>query len=671
MRELVSSLKGREIRIHVVETPEDLPAFKAFVEANKELLGFDTETTGLNWWDAGNGYHCRLAQFGNGWESYILPVELGVVYSDAMAWALKTAYRLVMQNRGFDIHTVEACFGVDADMLLKKTWDTKILAHLVDPRAKKEGGIGLKLEELVPHYIDADVGAKVKSSMTEVCKELNKLQPRVPAGFSCRDPEDNKVRIALDGTITASADGEYIGRLEEPVTREALKLLGFKNVREVKEPKDRITKENVWKKVPLDNESFLLYAGMDPIFAFRLLKILMPLIPARSIRAGLVQWEHVLNFVTYQMERTGYLVDEQYTRDRIAELIEEEKKWTEVAKGYGVENVGSNDQLIEAFTNLGVKLTEKTAPTERHPEGQFKMDEDVLSSIEHPLAEAIMKAKGASKKRSNWFEKALNSRDAEGRVHASINSLLAKTARMSITGAIPAQTLPSGTGYVRHCFLAEEGHVSSSVDFSGQELRVTAALSRDARMLEAFEKGEDLHQITADSAGVSRKIGKMCNFLVAYGGGPKALASQAGIPYEEAKKVIDGFNKTYPGVSKFGKKMADEARRNGYIYTITGRRIPVDRGHEYAAINYAIQSAARDVTARALIELYKAGYGPWLRLPVHDEVIFSFPKDRAEGLAKGAAEIMFMTLKGVAITTDIEIGDRSWGSMLDATDSKH
>ncbi|MEU0158981.1 DNA polymerase [Streptomyces sp. NPDC006261] len=667
MKILRADVKG-PITIHVVESEEDLLGFRDFVLANPHM-GFDTETTGLDWWNPGNGFHCRLAQFGNWDTAWVLPVERGEVFKKATKWALETAKRLSAQNRGFDIHTVEEDLGVDPFPLVQKTWDTKILAHLVDGRAVKEGGVGLKLEELVPHYIDADTGAKVKKSMTEIAQDMNR-QKKV-AGYSYKDKDKQLHRVLLED--------------EPSITPEDLKARGFSYVREFKEPiHGKVNKDNVWKKVPLDHEGYLLYAGMDPIFAFRLTKILFPLIPRRSLHYGLIGWEHRLNWVTYQMERTGYLVDEKYTRGRIKELEAEEVRLLEIIQGYGVESPGSNEQLVEALQGFGVKLKEKTAPTERHPEGQYRMDEAILSSIEHPLAQAVLDYKSASKKRSNWFEKALNYRDKNGRVHVSINSLHARTSRMSITGAIPAQTLPAGTGYVRHCFLAEEGHVTATVDYKSMELMFLAAESGDRRMLKAYNEAEDLHDITALGAfgpmGWSpedgghhpkRKAGKGTNYTVCFGGGWNAVSTQWDIAEDDAKAAVKAFWETYPATKVLSNKFSDEARKNGFIYTATGRRILTDEKRPYAGMNYRIQGTCRDITARALIELDKAGFTPYMRLPVHDEIVFSFPKQRAEELTKQAAQIMQFKYKGLLIPADGEIGEQSWGSVIDQEGSKH
>lgn len=662
MKVIEACVKG-PVRINVVETPEDLPGFRRFVEENP-FMGFDTETTGLDWWNAGDGFHCRLAQFGNHDTAWILPVELGEPYVEAMKWALNKANRLAAHNRGYDFHVIEACFGVDPFPLVQKTWDTKILAHLVDGRKASEGGTGLKLEELVKHYVDDGLGAQIKGSMNEIAQDLNRQKEVV--GFKAR----NK-----DGETEEFRFSDHPG-----LTKEDLKSRGYSYIREFKEGiYGKVTKEEVWRKVPLFHEGYLLYAGMDPIFAYRLKKILMPRIPRRSLRYGLVGWEHRLNWITYQMERTGYIVDQEYVKARIEELRAEEAKYKAVAAKYGVLNIGSNEQIVKALTALGFELKKKT------PKGQLSTDDSVLSSIDHPLTEAIIKAKAAAKKRATWFENALKHMDKEGRVHPSINSIQARSARMTITGAIAAQTLPAGTGYVRSAFLAEEGHVTATVDFSSMELMFLAADSGDRRMLQAYREGEDLHNITAaaafgnmgwdpsdkNSKHPMRKAGKGTNYTVVFGGGWKAVSTQWDISEADAKKAVKGFWEAYPATKKLAKRCSDEATRNGFIYTVTGRRIMVDKERPYAAMNYRIQSSCRDITARALIELDKAGYTPYMRLPIHDEIVMSLPKDRAEEMAKEVARIMAFTYKGLTIPADYEVGDRSWGSCLEKEGSKH
>ncbi|MFC4501724.1 MULTISPECIES: DNA polymerase [Streptomyces] len=604
MLRLSYKIKGSPVDIRVVEAEADLRAFEDWISRH-QIAGFDTETTGLNWWDSDRGFRIRLAQFGNGSETWVIPVELGHAFEDAVRTALRRLRWLVAHNGTFDLHAVEACLHIPMEELAPKTWDTSLLAHLVDPRGVKEFGPGLKLEELVRFYLDQKAADEVKGSMTAIAKRY------------------------------------------------------------------KTTKDKIWALVDLFDEEYLLYAGMDPAWAYRLFQLLYKIVPWRSKERGLIGWEHRLAHVTAKMERTGYLIDVGYAEMRCAELSAEQEKWETVAKSFGVENPNSGQQLVEAFEALGVKLTKRTKPSKNHPNGQLAMDDDVLSGLNHPMADAVIKSRKAGKWRKTWFERALNGRDSEDRVHASINSLQARTSRMSISGSIPAQTFPSGDGYVRHTFLAEEGHVTATVDFANMELRYLAAFSRDPTMLRAFLNGEDLHQITADAAGVIRKVGKMANFLTVFGGGWAALMEQANVDEETARRVLQAFNETYPGVGAFGKSLAEEAKRTGYVWTATGRRLPVDPGKWFRALNYFIQGGSRDVTARAILKLSEAGFDDFMRLPIHDELIFSFPEKEACEMAREAVRIMQFPVQGLLIPADAEIGRRSWGSVLELEESKH
>ncbi|MFT2017694.1 DNA polymerase [Streptomyces sp. 796.1] len=600
MRVIDHPIQGQLVRIHIVEAEDDLPDFESFVLANQDLLAHDSETTGLDWWNAGIGtFRARLWQFGNAHESFVVPVEKGHVFRNAVRWALRATRRLIAHNGTFDLHVAEVCLGLPMEELAPKSWDTKLFAHLCDPRPVKEQGPGLRLEELTKHYICPALADAVKGSMAAVAKEL------------------------------------------------------------------KVKKDDVWPIVPIDHYGFNLYAGMDPILAFRLFEVLKPKIPVRSRRAGLISWEHRLAHITAKIERRGYLLDSAYAQAKSAELREQQLKWEEVARQEGVDNVNSTAQIIAALHERGIKLTKKTK------KGNLSVDDEVLSAVDIPLTKAIIHAKKAMKWRATWFDRALRGRDSEGRVHASINSCQARSARMTISGAVPAQTLPAGDSYVRHCFLADPGHVTVSSDYGNMELRVLAAFSGDPTMLDAFRRGLDLHQITADAAGVDRKAGKGTNFTVCFGGGWKAIVEQYGVSETEAKKAVKAFWETYPGVKRLADRLQREARRTGYIYTGTGRRIPVDRNRIYAALNYFIQSTSRDITARALIELDRHGYTEYVRLPIHDELIFSFPEDRAVELADETARIMEMTVRGLLIPVDAEIGAQSWGSVLDLEASKH
>jgi DNA polymerase I-like protein with 3'-5' exonuclease and polymerase domains len=425
----------------------------------------------------------------------------------------------------------------------------------------------------------------------------------------------------------------------------------------------KTTKANVWKKVPLTDPSYQLYAGMDTILAARLLRKLLPLVPNPSL--ALVPYEHRLGEICSIMERTGLLLDVNYTTELSAKLRYDESRYNELALHHGCENVNSTYQVADVLEAMGVQIKGRT------PSGKRQVNDDLLSQLAKPreghnhlqeFARAVIEAKKAGKWRKTWVDTFLKGRDGSDRCHASINPLRARTARMSITG-IPAQTLPAGDPTVRRCFLADDGQLIASVDYQAQELRVLAALSGDQTMIQAFKNDEDLHQLTADAANVIRDVGKMANFLTVFGGGPAKLAVQADITFPIAKRVMDAFAAKYPGVAAYSAKLQREASRDGYITTGVGRRLPVDPTRAYAALNYDIQSSARDVTGRALIRLHEAGLTEFLRLVIHDEILASLPEAEAPIIAAEIGEIMAEQAGPVHIGTDPKVGGRAWGSL--------
>jgi DNA polymerase-1 len=604
MRQYERVVAGEPVVINIVETVEDLEGFREFIRGNLRVLGCDSETTGLDIYNA--GFRCRLVQFGTPVESWVVPVEHGGRFVEDVRLALRGVNKLIFQNASFDLQVFDRTLGVPMHELWPKVTDTKILAHLIDPRAVKEGGTGHSLEDLTRHYIDAEIADSVKTLMKD---------------------------------LAASTKGA--------------------------------TTSTIWKKVDLNNPEYELYSGMDPILAARLASKLTPLVPASA--RPLVRYEHELAEVCALMERTGFLLDVEYT-DKLAEQLRvDESIASEKALMYGCDMVNSTDRVADVIEGLGGRINNQT------PTGKRQVNDSMLSgfaSLHTPLgefAQSVIDAKKAGKWRKTWVQKFLDQRDAGDRCHASINPLQARTARMSISG-IPAQTLPAGDSLIRRCFVADPGHRIVSVDYQAQELRVLAALSGDATMIQAFREDADLHLLTARAAfgdhitkdDPERKYAKVVNFGRVYGGGAKTVAEQTGLDLDKAQQVVAGFDRAYPGVAALSKKLQKEAIRNGYITTPVGRRLPVDQARAYSALNYLIQSSSRDVTCRALIRLHKSGFTPYLRLPIHDEVLASVPEAKAAWGAREIGRVMQEEMGPVHIGTDAEVGGRSWGSLYGA-----
>lgn len=580
---------SQPVVINVVETVDDLQEFRDFIKTNINGLAVDSETTGLDIYS--DEFRLRVVQFGTIDEAWVVPVERGEWLAKNAASALRALKNLVFHNASYDLQVFQRCLGVPMDVLWPKVHDTKILAHLVDPRGREEGGTGHSLEDLTRRYIDAEVADNVKTLMVDLARA------------------------------------------------------------------HKTTKDKIWRLVEFDDPHYQLYAGMDTILASRLFRTLRPLVPSVSVK--LIESERRLAQVCARLEQQGFLLDVPYTKLLSHQLIDTELAFAWKASQLGCENVFSTEQVADVLESRGVRIPERT------PSGRRKVDKKLLEKLiadGDEFAEAVFEVKRARKWRTTWVDGFLSRADSEGRCHASINPLRARTARMSITG-IPAQTLPAGDHAVRKCFVAERGHLICSVDYQAQELRVLAALSGDQVMQKAFKENADLHQITADASGVDRKIGKMVNFAYVYGSGPRNIAEQAGIDVDTAKKVIAGFEKSYPKVKELSQRLQNMARQGGMITTPFGRQLPVDKDRPYAALNYMVQSSSRDITANALLRLDQAGFTPYIRLPIHDEILASVPESKAQWGANKIGEIMACDFRGVHIGTDAEVGGRSWGSL--------
>jgi DNA polymerase-1 len=580
-------------------------AFSDFTEwllERRRPLAYDIEATGLDTYSL--EWEIKSIQWGDQDKAFVFIWGEPWFQKSIDIVMEKTDYRLLAHNANFDALGLDRHGHVDALEILDRTFDTRILAHLADPRSRAEGGVGHGLKNLAAFHVD-------KSA-----------------------PDSD-------------------GALKDLFKRQKWSI------------------QQGWKNIPADHPTLVHYAGVDVILTARLFPKLRKEIK-RQTMDHLVKYEHDLLKLTASMERRGVLIDAEYSVGLAQEMTAYEADNIAVVKSFGVKNHNATRDVAQALQNLGVKLIETTAS------GQLKVDKTILSNIANDeslgdarkLAEAVTNAKNNAKWRDAYVIASLQSMDNKGRVHPKLNSLQARTGRMSISNP-PLQQLPSGGDAIRRMFLAEEGCRMASIDFSGVELRVLAGLSQDKVMLDVFEQGGDLHQTTADNTGVSRKIAKTVNFGKVYGAGPKTLSRQSGISLEEAQNVCDLFDATYQGVTRFSHQLAHPIKKGlrNYVITHTGRKLPVDSERPYAALNYCIQSTARDVLGRAMIKIHEAGLWDYAVLPIHDEILFSFPEENAKDLCKEAGATMEMILKEVHISTEPDLGGRSWGTLY--TEGEH
>ncbi|MFE5828693.1 DNA polymerase [Streptomyces sp. NPDC056508] len=588
-------------------------AFVEWVGRQTEPIAVDTESHGLDVL-SGDPEYIRLVQFGNQEEAWNIPTELGAPFKDVARKALRILINgpgITGHNwHGFDAPALHVHLGISYDDLCRNAVDTMLCSKLVDPRAVQEGGLGSSLKPLSDHYIDP-TAADTQGDLTAVFRSLG-----------------------------------------------LTKAVGFSRI-------------DLW------HPTYQSYGGGDVILTARLRPKLEDELRRFGVPQRLVDYEHEVARICGHMQIRGFLLDQDYTRRLSDELGEEEATQTAIVRSYGVEKLGSPSQIAEALTGMGESLTERTAG------GAVKADKSVLSALAdmdlygnrlhvrtpNPLAVAVIRAKRAGKWKSAYADNFLTSLDRNGRIHPGIRTMQARTGRMSVTN--PAvQTLPSGDWKIRRAFLAEPGERIISVDFQAVELRVLAALAGVTRMKEAIKAGRDLHSFTAelvfgpDFTPKHRKISKAIGFGVVYGGGANTIQRQTGAPMAEVKRAVAAYHRAYPEVRRAANRWQREAFANGMVTTsVTGRRLPLDRDRTYAVTNYQVQSAARDCLGQALINMDSAGLLPYLRLPVHDEVIASAPEREARDIAREIGKCMTFDLFGVPIDSDPDVSGQSWGSL--------
>ncbi|UOE99730.1 DNA polymerase I [Bdellovibrio reynosensis] len=379
--------------------------------------------------------------------------------------------------------------------------------------------------------------------------------------------------------------------------------------------------------------------------------------------------------VLLSMERLGVRIDKELLAQQSAELTEEiaslEKQiHSEAGESF---NVGSPKQL-------GVILFEKLKlPVGKKTKTGYSTGEDVLSSLEHPIAKLILQWRELSKLKSTYVD-ALPTMISpkDDRVHTSFNQALTTTGRLSSTAPnlqnIPIRTLRGQK--VREAFVAAPRMKLLSVDYSQIELRILAHISEDPNLIKAFQEDLDIHAATAAEVfGVplnevtsnQRRSAKAVNFGIAYGQGAFGLAENLGIPRGEAKDIIERYFTRFKGVKDYIEGTTKLAHEKGYVETLFGRRRYIDelkssnnmlkKFGERAAINAPIQGTASDLVKKAMIEVFEKVPVRML-LQVHDELIFEGTEEDLNKHTQQLVHIMENVAKlKVPLKVNYEIGN--------------
>lgn len=388
-----------------------------------------------------------------------------------------------------------------------------------------------------------------------------------------------------------------------------------------------------WASIPEDNLAYVAYSAWDPALTSRMAEVMWPRINAEGYREAYDR-EMVVQAVLYRAERRGMRIDPQYTSMLKSQWDDEMAVLLMELNEMGLSNPNSGRQVAAAM-----QIAEKWEPDELTETGQPKMDETVLRGIDSEISRRVLRHRRLKKWTANYLNKFLTRRDLNDRIHPSINTMQARTGRMSITGDAALQTLPRGSA-IRDCFLPDDGHALWSVDYNTMEARVFASYANETGMLEAIRSGVDLHTFAAQQVygdpsitkkDPRRQLAKNTGFGLIYGAGYKTIAATAGVAESAAKDFLAMYLDRFPGVDAFMKAMDSIGRRRlaeeggAYVKTWGGRLAPADPDRIYALVNYLIQGSCADLFKAKIVALDQAGYGDAIVVPVHDELIFNFP----------------------------------------------
>jgi DNA polymerase I len=444
-------------------------------------------------------------------------------------------------------------------------------------------------------------------------------------------------------------------------------------------------------EVPL--EPATRYAAEDADITLRLWTLLKPRLVRERMATVYETLERPLAPVIALMERHGVKVDVVELR-RLSDDFSRRMADLEVTaheQAGEVFNIGSPKQLGDIlFGRMGLPGGKRTAS------GQWATDAAQLEDLAeqgHALPRTIVDWRTLSKLKSTYTDAlaaAIN--PATGRVHTAYNMVGAATGRLSSTDP-NLQNIPVRTEegrQIRRAFVAEPGYLLISADYSQIELRLLAHAGDIPQLKEAFQRGIDIHAMTASEMfGVPvegmdpmvRRRAKAINFGIVYGISAFGLARQLSIPQGEARDYIRTYFARFPGIQDYMERMKAFAREHGYVETVFGRRcwVPGIKAASKAeqafgerqAINAPLQGAAADIIKRAMIRLPAAlagaGLSARMLLQVHDELVFEAPEAESDATCALVRRVMEQAaLPSLALSVPLEVEARAARSWADA-----
>lgn len=424
------------------------------------------------------------------------------------------------------------------------------------------------------------------------------------------------------------------------------------------------------------------YAGEDSDIALRLAHILEKKLEEENLFPLYKEIEVPLLVVLGRMENTGVFIDTQYLNRMSSSFSEEishieEKVYSIAGKEF---NIRSTKQLSDIlYERLGLPVIKRTKTG-------ISTDESVLEALsrDYEIARLLLRHRTLTKLKSTYVDSLplmINSRT--GKIHTSFNQTIAATGRLSSSNP-NLQNIPirekEGRA-IRRAFIPQEGWIFVSADYSQIELRILASLASDETLIDTFMKDGDVHSDTAallfnaapDEVDTSqRQAAKTINFSIIYGISPFGLSKRLGVSTKVASQFIDTYFQKYSGVERYFEHVVEEAKKNGYVQTLLGRRRYVPEinsenknifdSARRIAINTPVQGTAADLIKKAMVdidhELGKRGMRSRMLIQVHDELLLEAPRDEYDELVMIVREKMETAIEfSVPLKVNVSVGN--------------
>lgn len=427
-----------------------------------------------------------------------------------------------------------------------------------------------------------------------------------------------------------------------------------------------------WDTVPVNWDPYWCYGALDPVLAAHLWNKFGPQVTGRYREA--YDLELATTRISAGMMDTGLMIDLPFIRDKMAVIGKfHTEAMTWLRAEFGIETVNSNQQVMGALNSIGVATHVWTDG------GQPSISKDTLKlyAYMYPEHAHLIRTIGYARKAGDIMGKYLQKfldLHIDGIMHYTINTCRARTSRQSVTDP-PMQTFDRDEPVIRGSFIPRPGHRLVTIDADQIEMRLAAHFSQDRQLIQDFldaeSKGESFF-VTSASRMFGEPISKKdprythtknASYGQIYGAGLEKAAATAGLPVEHMRPIYMGFQNRYPGVNRLMNSLIYRGKHGGrpYAEAIDGRKLYVNRGHEYAILNTMIQGSAAVILKRGAIDLDAQGFGPYMRLTIHDEFLLEFPEDiAAQGLAEATRILTDRTSYRVPITWGGSVLEHRW-----------